>query len=167
MRIQVIFQVDADGLLTVSAIEKESGVVASVDVKPSYGLSDNEIEKMLTASMEHASDDMHARALQEQKVEADRVIEALNSALRSDGDEHLDGGERAVIDSAINDLQTARVGDSTDEIKSAIAKVEKVSNTYVERRMNATVRKMMAGKQLADVEADRPVDRSVDTEYTE
>ena len=158
VRIQVIFQVDADGLLTVSAIEKESGVVASVDVKPSYGLSDSEIEQMLTASMEHASDDMHARALQEQKVESDRVIEAITSALRSDGDEHLDGDERAVIDSAISDLQNARDGDSTDVIKSAIAKVEKVSNTYVERRMNATVRKMMAGKQLADVEADGPAD---------
>ena len=154
VRIQVIFQVDADGLLTVSAIEKESGVVASVDVKPSYGLSDNEIEQMLTASMEHASDDMQARALQEQKVEADRVIEALNSALQSDGDEHLNIGERSIIDKAISELQIAKAGDCTDVIKIAIAKVEKVSNTYVERRMNASVRKMMAGKQLADVESD-------------
>jgi len=153
VRIQVIFQVDADGLLTVSAIEKESGVVASVDVKPSYGLSDTEIEHMLTASMEHATDDMKARALQEQKVEADRVVEALSSALAADGDEHLDNDERAVIDTAVTELQTARDGDSTDVIKAAIAKVEKVSNTYVERRMNATVRKMMAGKQLADVDS--------------
>ncbi len=154
VRIQVIFQVDADGLLTVSAIEKESGVVASVDVKPSYGLSDVEIEQMLSASMEHASDDMKMRALQEQKVEADRVMEALNSALQADGDEHLDNTERSTIDQGLSALKIARDGDSTESIKSAIAVVEKASDTYVERRMNASVRKMMAGKQLADVEAE-------------
>jgi len=77
----------------------------------------------------------------------------LSSALAADGDEHLDNDERAVIDTAVTELQTARDGDSTDVIKAAIAKVEKVSNTYVERRMNATVRKMMAGKQLADVDS--------------
>ena len=93
-RIQVLFQVDADGLLTVSALEKESGVVASIDVKPSYGLSDGEIENMLRASMEYAGEDMQRRALQEQRVEGQRVLEAIGAALAADGEVHLSADER-------------------------------------------------------------------------
>ena len=163
-RIQVLFQVDADGLLTVSAIEKDSGVVASVDVKPSYGLSDGEIEQMLRDSMDHAGEDMQTRLLQEQKVDADRVLEAINSALQADGNEHLSDEERAAIDALTEELERARGGDSRDAIKLAIDNLEKGSNSFVERRMNATVRKMMTGQAINEVGSvmsqrhDTPVD---------
>lgn len=150
-RIQVLFQVDADGLLTVSALERESGVVASVDVKPSYGLSDGEIERMLRESMDHASEDMQKRALQEQKVEADRVLEAINSALDSDGDLHLSADERKSIEIQIQMLKSSLQGDDRGSIKSALLDLEKASNEFVERRMNASVRKMMSGQGIDDV----------------
>ncbi len=147
-RIQVLFQVDADGLLTVSALERESGVVASVDVKPSYGLSDGEIEKMLRESMDNAGEDMQKRILQEQKVEASRVLEAIRSALQADGDEHLDAQERGVIDEHVAALEKTLQGDDRQHIKNAIQALEKQSDSFVERRMNASVRKMMAGQQV-------------------
>lgn len=151
VRIQVLFQVDADGLLTVSALERESGVVASVDVKPSYGLSDGEIERMLRESMDHASEDIQKRALQEQKVEADRVLEAINSALDSDGDLHLSVKEREGIEIQIQKLKDSLLSDDRGSIKSAVLEVEKASNEFVERRMNASVRKMMSGHGIDDV----------------
>lgn len=151
-RIQVIFQVDADGLLTVSAIERESGVVASVDVVPSYGLSDTQIEEMLLDSMASASEDMQARKLAEQKVDGERVIEALDSALKKDGDQFLDSAERTQLDSLVAALQTAIAGDNADEIKQAVQNVEQGSARYVERRMNASVKEFMAGQSLGDVE---------------
>ncbi len=151
-RIQVVFQVDADGLLTVSAIERESGVVASIDVKPSYGLSDAQIEKMLLDSMASATQDMHARKLAEQKVEGERVIEALQSALQADGERFLDPDERAQLDSLCATLKTAIEGDDADIIKSAIADIEHGSAQYVERRMNASVREFMAGQSIGNVE---------------
>ena len=164
-RIQVLFQVDADGLLTVSAIEKDSGVVASVDVKPSYGLSDGEIEQMLRDSMENAGEDMQTRLLQEQKVDADRVLEAIRSALQADGNEHLSDVERAGIDVLTGELEKARNGDSRDSIKQAIENLEKGSNSFVERRMNATVRKMMTGQAINEVDSVMlpHQDASVDT----
>lgn len=153
-RIQVLFQVDADGLLNVSALEKESGVVASIEVKPSYGLSDGEIEQMLRDSMDNASEDMLRRALAEQQVEADRVIEAINSALAADGDEHLDTAERAQIDSLREKLITSRQGTDKEAIKAAIHELESSASVFVERRMNASVRKMMAGKQIGEIEVN-------------
>ncbi len=153
-RIQVLFQVDADGLLTVSALERESGVVASVDVKPSYGLSDGEIETMLRDSMEHASEDMQKRVLQEQKVEAERVLEAIRAALRVDGEVHLDAGERAIIDDLVAKLADTVVS-STDreEIKQAVLSLEQGSSDYVERRMNASVRQMMSGQGIDEIDS--------------
>lgn len=150
-RIQVLFQVDADGLLTVSALERESGVVASVDVKPSYGLSDGEIERMLRESMDHASEDMQKRALQEQKVEADRVLEAINSALQSDGDQHLSADERSGIDVKIQAVRDSLQSDDRGSIKAAVVDLEKASSEFVERRMNASVRKMMSGQGIDTV----------------
>ncbi|MFT5047110.1 MAG: molecular chaperone HscA, partial [Porticoccaceae bacterium] len=154
VRIQVLFQVDADGLLTVSSLERESGVVASVDVKPSYGLSDGEIERMLRESMEHASDDVQKRALQEQKVEASRVLEAINSALDSDGNLHLSAEERKDIDVQIQVLKDSLHCDDRGSIKSAVIELEKASNKFVERRMNASVRKMMSGHRIDNVGSD-------------
>jgi len=152
-RIQVLFQVDADGLLTVSALERESGVVASVDVKPSYGLSDGEIEAMLRSSMDHAPEDMQRRALVESKVEAGRALEAIGSALDADGDEHLSPTERTALDSLAESVKSALEGEARDTIDAAVKALEQGSEAFVERRMNASVRRMMAGRGIADLEA--------------
>lgn len=152
-RIQVLFQVDADGLLTVSALERESGAVASVDVKPSYGLSDGEIASMLRESMDNAGDDMKKRILQEQRVEASRVLEAISSALASDGDEHLSNDERGVVDQLVSQLGDVLKSDARDEIKQAVEALEQGSSLFVERRMNASVRKMMAGQDVDKIDS--------------
>ena len=151
-RIQVMFQVDADGLLTVSALEKQSGVVASVDVRPSYGLNDGEIEQMLREAMDNAGEDMQKRLLQEQKVEASRVIEAINSALNADGNVHLSTQEYASIQTMIEQLEAANQGDNRDTIKQAVEKLERGSSEFVERRMNATVKRMMQGQGIDDID---------------
>jgi molecular chaperone HscA len=137
--------VDADGLLSVTAEEQTSGAKAHIEVKPSYGLTDNEIENMLRDSMEHAQDDMQARRLREQQVEADRVLEALKAALREDGDQYLGSEERAVIDAAAQKLLQTRNGNDHRAIKKAIENLESVSQVYVDRRMNANIQKAMAG----------------------
>jgi molecular chaperone HscA len=144
-RIRVTFQVDADGLLSVAAEEQTSGVQAHIEVKPSYGLTDNEIETMLRTSMDHAQDDMQARRLREQQVEADRVLEALHAALQQDGEQFLDAGERQLIDQAALKLEQARAGDNYQAIKAATERLETVSTVYVERRMNANIQKAMTG----------------------
>lgn len=153
LRIQVLFQVDADGLLTVSAIERESGTVASVDVKPSYGLSDGEIESMLRDSMDLAAEDMQARALAEQRVEASRVLEAISAALDSDGEEHLDASERDAIDAQVTAVKQALDSDDRNTITAAVHALEQGSEAFVERRMNASVRRLMAGRGLDELES--------------
>lgn len=153
LRIQVVFQVDADGLLTVSALERESGTVASVDVKPSYGLSDNEIEYMLRDSMDLAAEDMQARALTEQRVEAERVLEAISAAISTDGAEHLSAEEHTAIDQLVIALRGTLDGSDRDAIASAVEALEKGSEHFVERRMNASVRRLMAGRALDELES--------------
>ena len=148
-RIEVRFQVDADGLLEVTAEEKTSGVQASVAVKPSYGLGDEEIEAMLRSSMDHAGEDMRIRALREQEVEANRVIEALDSAFEKDADQLLTEEEKAEILAARDHLQeTMCEHQNVDAIKIAVKELEKVSEAYVARRMNASVQKAMAGHKV-------------------
>ncbi len=148
-RIRVTFSVDADGLLHVEAEETSTGVKARVEIKPSYGLTDDEIANMLQASVEHAGEDMVARQLAEQRVEADRVLEALRAALAADGQELLDAEERATVDVALASLQQA-VAESVDPkvIKTQIESLEKTCEFYVERRMNAGVAKAMAGHKV-------------------
>lgn len=152
-RIQVLFQVDADGLLTVSALERESGVVASVDVKPSYGLSDGEIERMLRESMDNAGEDMQRRVLQEQRVEASRVLEAIASALEADGDEHLSAEERKLVDQQVQNVKLSMEGEDRAVIKAAVRDLEHASAEFVERRMNASVRKMMSGQEIDAIDS--------------
>lgn len=144
-RIRVSYQVDADGLLSVTAREQTSGVQAHIEVRPSYGLTDTEVETMLRDSMQHAADDMQARRLREQQVEADRVLEAISAALNEDGSEFLQPGERAQIEQAVQALVDARQGSDHRAIKLAIQRLEKASTAYVDRRMNASIRKAMAG----------------------
>ncbi len=150
-RIRVTYQVDADGLLNVSAQEETSGVVSSITVKPSYGLSDSEIERMLRDSMAHAESDMEARNLREQQVEADRVIEALTAALAEDGQELLDESELVELQSALAGLMELRAA-ATDAtaIQRGIEALERQSEQYVARRMDANVRKVMAGHRLEE-----------------
>ncbi|HUT42476.1 MAG TPA: Fe-S protein assembly chaperone HscA [Gammaproteobacteria bacterium] len=147
-RIRVTFQVDADGLLNVTAEELTQGVTSSIEIKPSYGLSDREIESMLKDSMAHAADDRDARRLREEQVEADRVLEALQAALATDGDALLDAGERAAIDAAAAALAGCRNGSDYRAIKQAIETVEQASGVYVERRMNNSIRAAMAGHRV-------------------
>jgi len=154
-RIRVSFQVDADGLLSVSAREETSGVEASVEVKPSYGLQDAEIEAMLKASMEFAGNDKDARSLREQQVEADRVLEAIDSAMADDADEMLNESEKALILKARNELEAMR-HQATDaqQLKISMKNLEKVSEEYVARRMNASVLKTMAGHKVEEFNKD-------------
>jgi molecular chaperone HscA len=150
-RIRVTFQVDADGLLSVSAKEETSGVEANVEVKPSYGLTDSEIETMLRESMEHAGEDKDARSLQEQKVEADRVLEAIDAAIADDGDVMLEAAEKASILKARDELSAVRNNsDDTEKVMQAMKALEKASAEYVARRMNASVTKSMAGHKVEE-----------------
>ena len=152
-KIQVTFQVDADGLLSVSAKELTTGISASIEVKPSYGLSDSDIETMLKDSMEHAKEDMLSRSLREEQVEADRVVEALNAALAKDGEQLLSNSEMQTITQARDELITIKNSTKDPEkIKQAIKRVETVSEDYVARRMNKSVRSMMKGHKINEFE---------------
>lgn len=147
-RIRVTYQVDADGLLSVSAREENSGVEASVIVKPSYGLEDSEIESMLRDSMEYAEKDMKSRSLREQQVEADRVVEALDAALKADGDQLLSVEERKAIEDSKQALINTRASEEPEFIKAAIESLEKTCSDYVARRMNTNIQKAMQGHSV-------------------
>ena len=151
-KIRVTFQVDADGLLSVSARELGSGVEASIQVKPSYGLTDGEIARMLKDSFEHAGDDMTARALREAQVEAQRLIEAVQAALQADGERLLDADERLVIDAEMERLQGLL--DSTDlhAIEQQTKRLTQITDAFAARRMDASVKAALAGRSLTDIE---------------
>lgn len=151
-RIKVTFQVDADGLLNVQAEEESSGAQANIEIKPSYGLKDEEIESMLRASMEHAQDDLQARRLREEQVEADRVIEALSAALKKDGEQLLSADEMSAIEAVKKTLVTAREHGSYKEIRKAIEAMEAASEDYVARRMNSSVGDFMSGHRVEEFE---------------
>ena len=151
-RVRVTYSVDADGLLHVEAEEQTSGAKAAVTVKPSYGLTDDEIAGMLRDSMDHARDDMVARQLREEQVEAERAIEALQAALASDGEVLLAAAERAPIDAALQALAAAARGDDVALIRRARESLEKTCEPYVERRMNASIRRAMAGHKVEEFE---------------
>ena len=149
--IRVTFQVDADGLLAVSALEKSSGVQAAIEVKPSYGLQEEEIARMLRDSMQFAEHDIQARMLAEQQVDADRVLEGVQQALRADGDALLERGDRAVIDTALIRLKSCRDGTDTEAIKAAIAEVDHATAEFAARRMDVSIRQALQGHQIDEV----------------
>ena len=149
-RIRVEFQVDADGLLTVEAMETVSGVRAGVSVKPSYGLEESEIEQMLRESVEHAEEDVASRALNEQQVEADRVVQALRDALAADGDILSNDAERAGIEAAAQALIQLRDGTDADAIRAGIKALEEACEPFVERRMNRSIRQAMQGHRVEE-----------------
>ncbi len=154
-RIRVTFQVDADGLLIVSASEENSGIEASIDVKPSYGLSDKEVESMLRESIEHAEDDMFLRSLREQQVEAERVLEALDSALKVDADQLLSKQEKAKIMAARQVLLDVKSASDKEKIKQAIKKLEVTCEDYVARRMNSNIKIAMQGHSIEEYASDK------------
>jgi molecular chaperone HscA len=148
--IRVTFQVDADGLLSVTAMEKSTGVEAAIQVKPSYGLTDNEIATMIKDSMSFAEQDVKARMLAEQQVEAARVLESLTGALATDA-ALLSAAERAVIDEAIEQLVAVAQGNDTDAIEHAIKNVDKQTQEFAARRMDQSVRTALKGHSVDEV----------------
>jgi len=152
-KIRVAYQVDADGLLSVNAREMISGVESHIEVKPSYGLNENEITSMLQDSFSYAKEDMQARALREQQVEADRMIEDLGAALAKDGSALLDKAEYNCLEVAVKELQVVR--DSSTEHRVLLRQIEsvgKVSEEFAARRMDASIKNALAGQSLDDVE---------------
>ena len=149
--IRVTFQVDADGLLAVSAQEKSSGVQAAIEVKPSYGLHEDEIANMLRDSLRFAEQDIQARMLAEQQVEADRVLEGVEQALIKDGATLLERGDRAVIETALTRLRVCRQGAEVEATKSAITEVDHCSADFAARRMDASIRHALQGQQIDKV----------------
>ncbi|WP_419239751.1 Fe-S protein assembly chaperone HscA [Photobacterium leiognathi] len=149
--IRVTYQVDADGLLSVTAMEKSSGVQSSIQVKPSYGLSEDEIATMLRDSMTYAQDDKDARALAEQQVEADRVLEGLITALAADGDTLLSADERAELEAIMMELVQLRQGTDTRAIEAGIKKTDKASQEFASRRMDQSIRRALAGQSIDEV----------------
>ncbi|ELQ6220623.1 Fe-S protein assembly chaperone HscA [Cronobacter turicensis] len=148
--IRVTFQVDADGLLSVTAMEKSTGVEASIQVKPSYGLTDGEIANMIQDSMNFAEQDVKARMLAEQKVEAARVLESLDGALKSDG-ALLSATERAAIDDAMAQLRAAADGDDASAIEDAIKNTDKQTQEFAARRMDESIRQALKGHSVDEV----------------
>ena len=149
--IRVTFQVDADGLLSVTAMEKSSGVQAYIEVKPSYGLSDEQVMGMLSDSMTFAEKDMQARMLVEQQVEAKRVVENLQAAMKKDGQVLLNEQEYAQITTAIDELTELANGDSVNAIKAAIEAIDKLTDSYAERRMDVSIKAALTGHTVDEI----------------
>jgi len=149
-RVRVTFQVDADGLLSVSAKEGTSGREASVTVKPSYGLGDADIERMLRDAFDHSRDDMHARALAEQRVEGERLLEATVSALEADAS-LLPAEERAAIDQAMARLQSLIGKTDHRAIKQAIEALNHATEAFAARRMDEGIRRALAGRRIGSL----------------
>jgi molecular chaperone HscA len=149
-RIRVTFQVDADGLLSVTAREQTTGHEARIEVKPSYGLSDDEIAGMLKDSFSHAGDDAFRRALREAQVEAQRLIEATQSALQDTAD-LLSTLERAHIDAAMARLQAVIMGDDRRAIDAAMQALSAATNEFAARRMNQSVQRALAGRKIDQI----------------
>ena len=156
-RIRVTFQVDADGLLEVAAREQTAGVEASIVVKPSYGLSDDEIAAMLRDSMAHVKDDALLRALKESQVEAQRLVEAVRSALRTDG-ELLAADQRSRVEICIARLESAVLGDNRRQIMLAMDDLEAETKDFAAQRMDKSIRRAFAGRNINDL--DSPVTRT-------
>jgi len=146
-RVKVTFQVDADGLLSVSAREQTTGVEAAIVVKPSYGLSDSEIAEMLQESIAHAADDIAARSLAEAQVEADQMVAATRKALAADGD-LLSSDERAAIEAAVGDVERGRQGTSRDALVAATKALNVATGEFAARRMDRGVARALTGRSV-------------------
>jgi len=151
-RIRVTFQVDADGLLNVEAREETTGSQASVTVKPSFGLSDEQITDMLTASFAHAEEDKMVRQLAESRLAAWQLLESLKSALEVDGDALLDDEEREVINAGMTELKSLIEGDQADSIQRKTEALGRLSEAFATRRMDKSIRQALAGVSLDELD---------------
>ncbi|MGE8044905.1 Fe-S protein assembly chaperone HscA [Pseudomonas monteilii] len=151
-KIRVTFQVDADGLLGVAAREVGSGVEASIQVKPSYGLTDGEIARMLKDSFEHAGSDKQARQLREHQVDAERLLEAVDGALQADGERLLDEEERLAIQMQMQDLRDLLTGTDGLAIEQQTKRLSQVTDAFAARRLDSTVKAALAGRNLNEIE---------------
>ena len=150
-RIDVDFQIDADGILSVSATETTTGNSSMIEVKPSYGLTESDIMKMIDDSNNSAEIDMTLRRLNESIVEGKRVIYALEQALQNDGKDLLSEEEIAMVNSELEGLKLSITGEDSSVIEEKIKQVEKKSEFYVERRMNSSIKSFIAGKGIDDI----------------
>jgi molecular chaperone HscA len=150
-RVLVTFQVDADGLLSIAAKEKSTGVEASIAVKPSYGLTDSDIERMLRDSVEHAREDMQSRALHESRVDGERLADAVRTALAVDG-ELIPALQRAEIERLLAALHARLGGADHRAIRQAADALNRATEEFASVRMDANVRKALAGQRIADLE---------------
>ncbi|OOR99677.1 Fe-S protein assembly chaperone HscA [Canicola haemoglobinophilus] len=148
--IRVTYQVDADGLLSVTAMEKSTGVQSSIQVKPSYGLTDDEIANMLKASMENAKEDIQARLLAEQRVDAARVIESVHSALQQDED-LLNDEELSAVKNALVSLQKLVQEEDSLAIKQGIKDLDQATQEFASRRMDKSIRRALSGQHIEDI----------------
>jgi len=151
-KIRVTFQVDADGLLSVAARELASGIESSIQVKPSYGLTDGEIARMLKDSFQYASDDKVARVLREQQVDAERLLEAVQGALEADGERLLDADERMVIDLQMQELRELMKGTDGPAIEQQTKRLSQVTDAFAARRLDSTVKAALAGRNLNEID---------------
>ena len=149
-RIRVTFQVDADGLLSVSAREQTSGVESQVSVKPSYGLAEGEIARMLQASFEHAGEDKAQRALREAQVDAEQLLEAVSAALKQDG-ALLNAGELADIEAHMQQVRATMQDGGA--LKTAVEALNKATENFAARRMDQSVRTALKGHRLEELES--------------
>jgi len=149
-RIRVSFQVDADGLLSVKAREEASGVEAAITVKPSYGLADDDIARMLQESFVSADADMQARALRESQVEAERMLLGAQSALDADGD-LLTPAERAAIVALMDELQAIAAGSDHHAIDTAVEALARGTEAFAAQRMNRGIRQALSGRSIDDI----------------
>ncbi|RMR81736.1 Hsp70 family protein, partial [Pseudomonas coronafaciens] len=151
-KIRVTFQVDADGLLSVSAREMGSGIESSIQVKPSYGLTDDEVTRMLKDSFEYAGDDKVARVLREHQVDAERLLEAVQGALDADGERLLDEEERLVINLQMDQLRELMQGTDGYAIEQQTKRLSQVTDAFAARRLDSTVKAALAGRNLNEIE---------------
>lgn len=150
--IRVTYQVDADGLLSVTAMEKSTKVQASIQIKPSYGLTDEEVTAMIKSSFDNAQEDLQARELAEQRVEADRVIDSVIVALQTDGAELLSTEEFHHIEAVLKQLMDVKQGSDRNAIAQGIKALDAATQEFAARRMNASIQKALTGKNVSDIE---------------
>jgi len=156
-RLEITFLVDADGILRVTAREETTGIETAVNVKPTYGLSDEEVERMLLDSFAHAEEDVKARLLTEQRIEADRIAHAARAAMLASPD-LLTDEDRQNIGAAIERLEQAKAGVDHQAIRRLIEALDHASKDFAGRRMNRAIEEGLRGRSVGDVEAE--VDKS-------
>jgi len=166
-RLEVTFRVDADGLLSVSAKEMTTGVEQTVEVKPSYGLTDDEVESMLMAALDHGEEDLEQRQLIEARVEAERVILATKKALASDADLLSGDDERARIEQAIAGLEEAVRGSRAAIIRGRTEDLDDATHAWAGRRMDRAIAKAIAGKDVTSIESNVSAAKGVDAHVAE